>query len=236
VAGLVRTRDYNYRTATTPMDSAVTVRNNATTTGEHYRYAAPFLEAGDDGTPEPETESGAFYARIHHERELNKSAKLHLFSNAAHLTPGRVLEADGGNLNDLKEGVVITLTTYSAARDSRLHVSVWGMPYSEQFCFRPAEIPRPKMNGTLPARIESREKDDIYAPPDTQGRYQYPIVISLLLISLGLISKELSVLVKINLISMFFDVGLLMFYIMMIFTASKSTINNSAIKSNQDGR
>jgi type VI secretion system secreted protein VgrG len=139
VTGLVRTRDYNYRTATTPMDSAVTVRNNATTTGEHYRYATPFLEAGDDGTSEPEVESGAFYARIHHERELNKSVRLHLFSNAAGLMPGMVLEADGNNLNDLKEGVLITLTTYSAARDSRLHVSVWGMPYSEQFCFRPVE-------------------------------------------------------------------------------------------------
>lgn len=172
VTGLVRTRDYNYRTATTPMDSAVTVRNNATTTGEHYRYAAPFLVAGDDGTSEPETESGAFYARIHHERELNKAARLHLFSNAAYLTPGMVLEADGSNLNDLKEGMLITLTTYRAARDSRLHVSVWGIPYSEQFSFRPKEEPRPKINGTLPARIESREKGDIYAWLDNQGRYR----------------------------------------------------------------
>jgi type VI secretion system secreted protein VgrG len=172
VTGLVRTRDYNYRTATTPMDSAVTVRNNATTTGEHYRYATPFLEAGDDGTSEPEVESGAFYARIHHERELNKSVRLHLFSNAAGLMPGMVLEADGSNLNDLKEGVLITLTTYSAARDSRLHVSVWGMPYSEQFCFRPVEKPRPKMNGTLTARVESREKNDTYAHLDNQGRYR----------------------------------------------------------------
>jgi type VI secretion system secreted protein VgrG len=172
VTGRVRTRDYNYRTATTPMDSAVGVRNSAVTTGEHYRYAAPFLAAGDDGSPEPETESGAFYARIHHERELNQSARLHLFSNAAHLTPGRVLEADGSRLNDLKEGVVITLATYRAARDTRLHVSVWGMPYSEQFCFRPPEIPRPQIHGTLPARVESREKHDIYAHLDNTGRYR----------------------------------------------------------------
>ncbi len=59
-----------------------------------------------------------------------------------------VLEADGNNLNDLKEGVLITGVTCRAARDSRLHVSVWGMPYSEQFCFRPVERLRPKMNGT----------------------------------------------------------------------------------------
>ncbi len=172
VAGRVRSRDYNYRTATTPMDSAVSVRNSATTTGEHYCYAAPFLDAGDDSTSEPETESGAFYARLHHERELNKSARLHLFSNAAGLMPGMVLEADGSNLNGLKEGVVITLTTYSAARDSRLHVSAWGIPYSEQFCFRPKEEVRPKIHGTLPARIESREKHDTYAHLDNLGRYR----------------------------------------------------------------
>jgi len=172
VTGLVRTRDYNYRTATTPMDSAVAVRNSATTTGEHYRYGAPFLAAGDDRTSEPETESGAFYARIHYERELNKPTRLHLFSNAAHLTPGMVLETDGSTLRDLQDGMLITLTTFRAARDTRLHVSVWGMPYSEQVCFRPKEEPRPTIHGTLPARIESREKGDIYAHLDDQGRYR----------------------------------------------------------------
>jgi type VI secretion system secreted protein VgrG len=172
VTGLVRTRDYNYRTATTPMDSSLAVRNSATTTGEYYRYGVPFLDAGDDSTSEPETESGAFYARIHHERALNQSTRLHLFSNAAHLMPGMILETDGSTLNDLQDGMLITLATYSAARDTRLHVSVWGMPYSEQFCFRPAELPRPKIHGTLPARIESREKGDIYAHLDHQGRYR----------------------------------------------------------------
>lgn len=172
VTHLVRTRDYNYRTASTPMDSTVAISNNATTTGEHYRYAAPFLDAGDDGAPEPETESGAFYARIHHERELNNATRLHLFSNATHLTPGMVLEADGSTLNTLAEGMLITQVTYRAARDTRLHVSVWGMPYSEQFCCRPKEEPRPKIYGTLPARVESRVKNDIYAYLDNQGRYR----------------------------------------------------------------
>ncbi|HCJ2645677.1 TPA: type VI secretion system tip protein VgrG, partial [Klebsiella pneumoniae] len=168
----VATRDYNYRTASTPMDATVSVRNDAVTTGEHYRYAAPYRDAGDDASPEPETESGAFYAHIHHERELNKSARIHLFSNAAHLTPGQVLEPLGDVIAALKEGVVLTLVTYRGARDSRLHVSVWGMPYTERYCFRPAEIPRPEIHGTLPARIESREKNDTYAHLDGQGRYR----------------------------------------------------------------
>ncbi|EAR7074217.1 type VI secretion system tip protein VgrG [Salmonella enterica] len=170
--GTVVTRDYNYRTATTPMDAAVSVRSDAVTTGEHYRYAAPYREAGDDASPEPETESGAFYARLHHERELNRSARIHLFSNAAHLTPGQVLEPQGDVITALQEGVFLTLVTFRGARDSRLHVSVWGQPYTERYCFRPVEIPRPVIPGTLPARIESREKNDTYAHLDEQGRYR----------------------------------------------------------------
>ncbi|EPM1052465.1 type VI secretion system tip protein VgrG [Klebsiella pneumoniae] len=170
--GTVATRDYNYRTAATPMDATVSVRHDAVTTGEHYRYAAPYRDVGDDASPEPETESGAFYARLDHERELNRSARIHLFSNAAHLTPGQVLEPLGDVITALQEGVVLTLVTYRGARDSRLHVSVWGMPYTERYCFRPAEIPRPEIHGTLPARIESREKNDIYAHMDGQGRYR----------------------------------------------------------------
>ncbi|EGI7187734.1 TPA: DUF2345 domain-containing protein, partial [Escherichia coli] len=163
---------YNYRTASMPMDATVSVRNDAVTTGEHYRDAPAYREAGDDTSPEPETESGAFYARLHHERELNRSARIHLFSNAAHLSPGQVLEPQGDVIADLKEGIVLTLVTYRGARDSRLHVSAWGMPYTERYCFRPAEIPRPVIPGTLPARIESRGKNDIYAHLDGQGRYR----------------------------------------------------------------
>ncbi|MDX7479581.1 type VI secretion system tip protein VgrG [Enterobacter roggenkampii] len=172
VTATVATRDYNYRTATTPMDAVISVRSGEVTTGEHYRYKEPYREAGDDNDPEPETESGAFYARLHHERELNKSARIHLFSNASHLAPGQVLEPQGDVITAMKEGVILTLVTFRGGRDSRLHVSVWGMPYTERYCFRPAEMPRPEIHGTLPARIESREKNDIYAHLDEYGRYR----------------------------------------------------------------
>lgn len=172
VTGRVATRDYNYRTAGTPMDAKVSVRNKAATTGEHYCYAALYREAGDDTTSEPETESGAFYARINHELALNNAIRLHLFSNASHLTPGMVLETADNGVPELKEGMVITLTTFRAARDTRLHVSVWGMPYSEQFCFRPEPVPRPLIAGTLTARVESDEKNAPYAHLDETGRYR----------------------------------------------------------------
>lgn len=170
VTGQVQTRDYNYYRAAKPMDSTVAMRNDAVTAGEHYRYGGPFPEVGDDINPE--AGSGAFLARLHHERELNKSARLHLFSNASGLTPGQVLETSGSTLSALSDGTLITFTSFQASRDSRLHVSVWGMPYSEQFCFRPPEIPRPQIHGTLPARIESREKNDTYAHLDNSGRYR----------------------------------------------------------------
>lgn len=172
VPGRASTRDYNYRTATTPMDASVSVRSEAATVGEHYRYAEPYREAGDDADPEPETESGAFYARIHHERELNAWASVSLESNAACLTPGQVLEPQGNVIRALQEGVIITTVNYHAARDTRLHVTVEGMPYSERYCYRPVEALRPEIHGTLPARIESREKDNIYAHMDDQGRYR----------------------------------------------------------------
>lgn len=172
VTGRVATRDYNYRTASTPMDAQVSVRNETATTGEHYCYAAPYRDAGDDTTSEPETESGAFYARIQHEHALNNAIRLHLFSNASHLTPGMVLETGDSDVPELKEGMVITLTTFRAARDTRLHVSVWGMPYSEQFCFRPALAPRPLIAGTLTAHVESDEKNAPYAHLDETGRYR----------------------------------------------------------------
>lgn len=88
------------------------------------------------------------------------------------VAPGQVLEPQGDVITALKEGVILTLVTFRGARDSRLHVSVWGMPYTERYCFRPTEIPRPEIHGTLPARVESREKNDIYAHLDEQGRYR----------------------------------------------------------------
>jgi type VI secretion system secreted protein VgrG len=172
VSGKVSARAYHPGAAYDPMDAAVSVRSPAVTTGEHYRYADHSLAAGDDSHPEPETETGAFYARLHHERELNQSARVHLFSNAYWLSPGRVFDPLGANLRDLNDGVVITFTSFIGARDSRLHVSVWGMPYREEYGFRPDLIARPEIHGTLPARVESRNKHDLYAHLDRQGRYR----------------------------------------------------------------
>ncbi|TKI02360.1 type VI secretion system Vgr family protein [Martelella alba] len=172
VTETVATRNYPPRKVPGPLDARVSVRSPAVTTGEDYRYEGPYLTAGEDAGPEPGTESGAFYARIHHERELNKSAYLHLFSNAYWLSPGAVIDLAGVELRDLEDGVVIVFVSYRGARDSRLHVSLWGMPYRMEYSFRPAVIARPKIHGTIPGRVESREKNDPYAHLDEDGRYR----------------------------------------------------------------
>lgn len=172
VPGSVHVNRYYDRDATMPMQAHVSVRSDAVTTGEHYRYGDIYLEEGDERHSEPATESGAFYARLQHERELNHSTRIHLFSNAPHLTPGQVLEPEGNIITALKNGVLIKLLTFRGARDARLRVSLWGQPYTERYGFRPACPPRPEIHGTLPARVESREKHDNYAHLDTFGRYR----------------------------------------------------------------
>jgi type VI secretion system secreted protein VgrG len=68
----VSTRDYNYRQATDDMNTQVdATRGDATTYGEAYHYADNYLTPGSHHDRNPAPESGAFYARIRHERYLN---------------------------------------------------------------------------------------------------------------------------------------------------------------------
>jgi type VI secretion system secreted protein VgrG len=59
-----------------------------TTYGEACHYADNFLTAGGPDVPE----SGAFYARIRHERYLNDRAMLQGLSSSALLMPGLELK------------------------------------------------------------------------------------------------------------------------------------------------
>lgn len=54
----------------------------------------------------------------------------------------------GSNVTDIfRQGVVITGMTTTARRDKSFEVAVDAIPYSEDYCFRPALISRPKMAG-----------------------------------------------------------------------------------------
>ncbi|HBB1758306.1 TPA: type VI secretion system tip protein VgrG [Escherichia coli] len=167
----VTTRDYNYRTATAEM---MTEQHDATggdntTYGEAYHYADNFLQKGDKEA----AESGAFYARIRHERYLNEQAILKGQSTSSLLMPGLEIRVQGDDAPAVfRKGVLITGVTASAARDRSYELTFTAIPYSERYGYRPALIPRPVMGGTLPARVTSTVKNDIYAHIDKDGRYR----------------------------------------------------------------
>ncbi|MDN0110119.1 type VI secretion system Vgr family protein [Yersinia mollaretii] len=169
VSNSVTTRDYNYRQALIPQDSVENVNNpEGITTGEVYHYAEPFLSEGDSQS----AETGAFYARMRHERILNDQLTVTGRSTSPLLVPGQVLETDGVLPDGLKDGIVVTTVRSRGSRQSSFRLEFDGIPYSETVCYRPALLNRPVISGSLPARVESAEKGDTYAWLDDQGRYR----------------------------------------------------------------
>ena len=171
----VSTRDYNYRQATNDMNTLVDVtRGDATTYGDAYHYADNYLTAGNTHDRNPAPESGAFYARIRHERYLNGQTHTHAITSCPTLSPGQVLKVTGGYevAEVFSHGVVITAMHSHARRDKDFGVSFEGIPDSTDFCFRPEPGSRPVMAGTLPARVTSTTENDTYGHIDKDGRYR----------------------------------------------------------------
>lgn len=171
----VFTRDYNYRNAPEDMNLSVDVsRGDSTTYGEAYHWADNYLTPGNSDQRDPEPESGAFYARIRHERYLNRQTQLNGETNCATLAPGQELKVTGGEevTDTFRQGVVITGIHSRARRDRSFEVTFHAIPYSEDYCFRPEPGDKPKMAGTLPARVTSTKTNDIYGHIDRDGRYK----------------------------------------------------------------
>ncbi len=169
----VSTGDYNYRTATADMTAGADItRGDTTTYGEAYHYADNYLIAGSEER-EPESESGAFYARLRHERYLNNQARFAGVANAATLGPSQELKVTGNDVPaQFGKGVIIIRITSYARRDRSYEVHFEAIPYSEDYCFRPALIRKPTMAGTLPARVTSTTANDTYGHIDKDGRYR----------------------------------------------------------------
>ena len=169
VSGSVATRDYNYRQALMPQDSRGSIRcTEGITIGEIYHYAEPFLSQGD----EESAETGAFFARLRHERILNAQHTVTGRSTSPLLAPGQVLETDAGLPGTVKDGMVITAVRSRGSRKSSFRLEFEGIPYSETVCYRPPLLHRPVISGSLPARVESTQVGDTYAWLDSQGRYR----------------------------------------------------------------
>ncbi|WP_421671278.1 type VI secretion system tip protein VgrG [Rahnella sp. EDr1-12] len=169
----VSTRDYNYRTATAELSgSADVTRGDTTTYGEAYHYADNYLTPGGGGR-DPEPESGAFYARLRHERYLNNQARFSGVANAATLVPGQELNVTGSDApSQFVQGVVIVSIESAARRDKSFEVKFDAIAYSEDYGFRPEPAPKPIMAGTLPARVTSTTASDTYGHIDKDGRYR----------------------------------------------------------------
>ncbi|QQO66815.1 type VI secretion system Vgr family protein [Klebsiella michiganensis] len=171
----VSTRDYNYRQATEDMHTLVdATRGDTTTYGEAYHWADNYLTAGNSHDRNPAPESGAFFARIRHERYLNGQTQTHAITSCPILSPGQVLKVTGGYevAEVFAQGVVITAMHSHARRDEDFGIRFDGIPDSTDFSFRPEPGSRPAMAGTLPARVTSTTENDTYGHIDKDGRYR----------------------------------------------------------------
>ncbi|SUG56324.1 Uncharacterized protein conserved in bacteria [Salmonella enterica subsp. diarizonae] len=66
-----------------------------------------FLSEGDQyNRPDSNnTESGYFYARLRHERQLNRQHRLSLESNSTLIAPGQILKAEGDTSQAFANGM-----------------------------------------------------------------------------------------------------------------------------------
>ncbi|HCI5260139.1 TPA: type VI secretion system tip protein VgrG [Klebsiella pneumoniae] len=171
----VSTRDYNYREATADMNAQVDVTRGETTTfGEAYHWGDNYLTAGNVHDRHPAPESGAFYARLRHERYLNDQTRMQATTSCPTLCPGQVLKVTGGEevAREFADGVLITAMHSHARRDADFAVEFAGIPDSPDVGYRPEPGARPVMAGTLPARVTSTRENDTYGHIDKHGRYR----------------------------------------------------------------
>ncbi|MFT3133822.1 type VI secretion system Vgr family protein [Klebsiella pneumoniae] len=171
----VSTRDYNYREATADMNAQVDVTRGETTTfGEAYHWGDNYLTAGNVHDRHPAPESGAFYARLRHERYLNGQTRMQATTSCPTLCPGQVLKVTGGEevAREFADGVLITAMHSHARRDADFAVEFAGIPDSPDVGYRPEPGARPVMAGTLPARVTSTRENDTYGHIDKHGRYR----------------------------------------------------------------
>lgn len=168
-------RDYNYRNALEDMNVQADVTGGDDTTyGESYHWADNWLTPGDGYSSHPEPESGAFHARLRHERYLNGQARVSALTTCPQLTCGCELTVSGGEevSGVFRSGVLVTAITCTARRDRSFETAFEGIPLGNRYGFRPEPPPHPVMAGTLPARVTSTTVNDTYGHIDRDGRYR----------------------------------------------------------------
>ncbi|ENE6365371.1 type VI secretion system tip protein VgrG, partial [Escherichia coli] len=178
VESRVITNDYNHREAQNILMSvpADMTRGEGydTSYGEVYHYRPRHTERGDKIDPAPETAN--FWARLDHERFLAEQTRITGKSTDASLLPAQVLTITDSTPPvlpaPLQEPVLLTQLLFTGSRKSALQVMLSAVPYSEIVCWRPPLLTRPKITGTMTARVTSAKEGDIYAWQDTSGMYR----------------------------------------------------------------
>ncbi|MBV7545609.1 type VI secretion system tip protein VgrG [Pseudomonas sp. PDM26] len=171
----VNIRAYHHRDARAYLDGDIDQTRGAKGTyGEAYHYAEPYTALGDrHAFPEDvQCESGYFYARLRHERYLNRRTRLSGMSSSPRLAPGQVLEVTDGAPQAFAPRAVIVELKARAARDRSFECSFQAIPYAQTVCFRPEVPPKPLIAGTVPARVTSAQAHNPYADTDAEGRYR----------------------------------------------------------------
>lgn len=179
VEASVTAKDYNYREAQKVLQStrADMTRGDGEGTiyGDVYHYKPRHLDTGDK--IDPTAESANFLARLDHERFLSAQTLITGLSTDPTLHPAQVLTVTDTSIPSslpelLTQPMVVVRTGFSASRKDALKVTIAAVPYSETLCWRPALLPRPKVSGTMMARVTSAKANDIYAWQDTSGLYR----------------------------------------------------------------
>ncbi|SNY63058.1 type VI secretion system Vgr family protein [Pantoea sp. GL120224-02] len=174
----VTAKDYNHREAQRVLRSvkADMTRGDGDNIsyGEVYHYRPRHPYSGDKFAPESETAN--FYARLDHERFLARQTLISGICNDAFISPGHVLSVTETGIPtlpaQLQSPVLITQINVSASRRSAFQATLNAVPYSETLCWRPALPARPKVSGTMTARVTSAKDNDIYAWQDASGLYR----------------------------------------------------------------
>ncbi|MDR6350082.1 type VI secretion system tip protein VgrG [Pantoea sp. SORGH_AS_0659] len=179
VEASVSAKDYNHREAQYILRSAEADMTrgdgDATNYGKVYHYRPRHPQSGDKYTPAAETAN--FYARLDHERFLASRTSITGISTDPSLAAGQTLIMTDNSVPStlpelLHNPLVIIKLKFVASRESAMRVTIGAVPYSETICWRPAMLVRPKVSGTMTARVTSAKDNDIYAWQDASGLYR----------------------------------------------------------------
>lgn len=179
VQASVTTKDYNHKEAQKVLQSSradmTRGEGEGTTYGDVYHYKPRHLDTG--GKSDPAAETANFLANLDHERFLSQQTYITGTSTDVTLHPAQVLTVTDNAFPStlpqlLSSPMVLIRTGFAGSRKDALKVTIAAVPYSETLCWRPALKPRPKVSGTMMARVTSAKSNDIYAWQDAAGLYR----------------------------------------------------------------